>query len=454
MEYASAQIFNSVSHISPALPGRKFIVLGGPAPEISGLNLLNLEGALGFACDAVILLKHIDPPELANVLSEAPDPAVPIADFFGNHPVRRDFIGSLLNDESAKEMQHALTPILHRLKELPFRAEREDREPMTLLRLAYSRNAPAKAAFDPGYPLTVQYPLVGTGAGTREKLEFLAEQDLFRRRHFTRTHACGKCGSSRLHVYEACSECGGSDLADEVVIHHYRCGCQEPESHFIQGDLLVCPKCHRGLHHIGIDYGKPGKVVVCGSCGAVNSEPLVNFICLDCSTVTAADRASETDWYHYDLTEKGLATLREGRLPRFEPASPIGLGARAYTPREFRLLAVHEMRAARRFERPFTMARITFPNVDSIRRDLGLLATDVAVRHAIDAIVGTVRGSDFVGAGSNTSIIIGFPETAAESFRHIEDRIRKSIHDAVVVPLKLSFDIAEGDAIVDMLAKD
>ncbi len=456
MENATAPLSDSgsVTHISPASAAGKFIVLGGPVPEISGLNLLNLEGTIGFQCDAVILLKHIDPPELANVLSEAPDPAVPIADFFGNHPVRRDFIGSLLNDESAKEMQQSITPILRRLKELPFRAAREDRPWMTLLRLAYSRDAPAKAILDPGYPLTVQYPLVGTGVGTREQLEYLAEQDLFRRRHFTRTHGCSKCGSARLHVYEACSGCGSADLADEVLIHHYRCGCQESESHFIQGDLLICPKCHRGLRHLGIDYGKPGNVVVCRGCGAANSEPLVNFVCLDCSTVTAAERATETDWYHYDLTEKGLATLRDGRLPRFEPVRPLSLDPRAYSLREFILLAAHEMRTSSSFRRPFTVARISFSNSDTIRHDLGLPAIDIALRHAADAAVKTLRGSDFVSTGDGPSIFIGFPGIATTDFRKFEDRIRKSILDAVVVPLALTFDIAEGDAIKDMLAKD
>ena len=76
--------------------GRQFITLGGPVPDISGLKLLNLEGVVGLHCDAIVLLKHIDPPELDSVLRRAPDPAVPSVDFFGNHPIRRDFIGSHL----------------------------------------------------------------------------------------------------------------------------------------------------------------------------------------------------------------------------------------------------------------------------------------------------------------------------------------------------------------------
>jgi len=426
------------------------MILGGPAPNISGLNL---EGTIGFHCDAVILLKHIDPPELADVLKQAPDPAVPIADFFGNHPVRRDFVGSLFNGESAKEMQQSFAPIWSRLKELPFRAAQEDRAGLTILRLAYSRDAPVKAAFNPAYPLIVQYPLVGTGTGVRQQLELLANEGLLCRRHFARTHACNKCGSARQNVYEACPACGDSDLIEKVLVHHYRCGCQEPESGFIQGDLLVCPKCRRELRHLGVDYGKPGKIVACRGCGAVNSTPNVNFMCLDCSAVTPAEGAPATDWSHYDLTDLGLSSLRNGRLPKFGSTPVLERISGAYSPRDFGLIATQEKRAARQLKWPFSVARVTFPNIDVVRRDLGLVATDAAIREAADAIVRMVRAGDFVGVGNAPSLVIAFPGIASVEFGVIEDRIRKTIHDAVEAPLELKVDVAEGDAVIELFSR-
>jgi hypothetical protein len=104
MNAVNLQPRDAETRVPPVPMGRRYMVFGGPAPDISGLNLLNLEGIVGADCDGIILLKHINPLELTNALAESPDPAVPVADFFGNHPVRRDFIGSLLNDESAKEM--------------------------------------------------------------------------------------------------------------------------------------------------------------------------------------------------------------------------------------------------------------------------------------------------------------------------------------------------------------
>jgi hypothetical protein len=442
------------TRVPPVPMGRRYMVFGGPAPDISGLNLLNLEGVVGADCDGIILLKHINPLELTNALAESPDPAVPVADFFGNHPVRRDFIGSLLNDESAKEMGQRFASIWRRLEELPYRAAPQDRTAMTILRLLYSRDAPAKASFYPDYPLTVQYQLVGTGAGVRQHLETLADLELLQRRHFMRTHACNKCGSARQQVYEACPGCGSADIAEEVIVHHYRCGCQRAESYFIQGNLLICPKCRRELKHLGVDYGKPGKICVCRACGVASSEPSSRFVCMDCYTATPAETAPTTDWYHYDLTELGLGRLRMGQLPQSEFPPFSEKGQRAYSPHEFQLLAMQETRVARQYRQAFSIARISFPNLQAIRSQLGILATDAALRRAVDAIVQTVRASDFVGVcNDRTSVIVGFPGTTAAAVRPLEDRIRQILHDTIETPLEFAIEIAESDAAVAMLAR-
>ena len=456
MKTANMQTHRRVTPLSPpseSPASRTFIVLGGPAPDIAGLNLLNLEGAIGSDCDGILLLKHIDVSELAEVFARAPDPTVPVADFFDNHSVRRDFVSSQLNDESVEEMRQVLVPIWRRLDAIPFSALTQDRSGMAILRLAYSRDAPAKATFDPRYSLTVQYPLLGMGPGIRQHLEVLAELDLLHRRHFTRTHACSKCGSARLNVYEACPACGSADLFEEVLFHHYRCGCQEMESHFIQDDLLICPKCRRELRHLGVDYGKPGRVVVCRACSAENSTPNVNFICLDCSGLTSAESAVATDWYHYDLTDLGLSALREGQLPQSEFTPTLDQSPRAYSPREFQLLAVQETRVARQYREDFSVARISFTNLETIRSELGTLAADGIFRRAVDTIVRTVRPRDFVGISSSQSVIFGMPGIAADGVRRIEDRIRQTIHDSIETPLELAVEVAEGDAIAQLFAR-
>jgi len=427
-----------------------FLAMGGEPPIVPGVNL---GGSIGSPLAGIILLAHIDPAELSTVLEDAPDPAVPIADFGNNDALRRDFVGSSFDAASAHEIEHSFAPIWRRLAQFPFKAEREGRSELTTLRLAYSRDTAIEAHFAPNSHRLVEYPLLGTAAGERRQLEMLAGLDLLRRRHFTRTHACAKCESARLHAYEACPGCAGADLREETLVHHYRCGCQEIESRFTQGELLVCPKCHRELRHFGVDYGKPGKTTVCAACGATNSEPFVQFACLDCSSVTSADEAATMDWYHYHLTDDGIRALQQGRLPQFDITPLLESPTHAHSPREFRLLATHELKVAARFNRPFTVARFTVLNLEALMRQRGPVATDASFRRVTDAVVAALRTSDFVGVGTKHSTTIGFPGTSAKEFDAIESRIRRTIDANATSHIELGVEVAEGDAIVEMLAK-
>lgn len=446
---------SKVQYISrPTEAGRidemSFVVLGGAPPVVPGI-------AFGVSadthCAGIVLTDRVETAEFVDALADLPDPGIPIADFGNNSRLRRDFVGETLDASSIADVKQQFAPIWLRLTAIPFRSAPQDRTELTILRLAYSRNRRIDAAFASDSLSLVEYPLLGREAGTRRRLELLAELDLLHRTHFTRTHACDNCRSARLHVYEACPSCGSAELINEPIVHHYRCGWQEPESRFAQGRILACPKCRRELRHFGVDYGKPGDAAVCRGCGESNSEPNVHFACLDCGSVTPAADASPTDWYHYDITEQGLRALHDGRLPRLDIGPLLEGRTRAFTAAEFRLLASEGLRVAQRYERPFSVARFSIAEVDSLRNSVGSVSMNAAFRLAVDAIVETLRESDFVGADGASSILVGFPETTTENVAGIVDRIRAVIATTVSVPLKLGVSMAEGDAIADLLAQ-
>lgn len=427
----------------------RFLFLGNETAAVAGMiRALHTDGPPA----AIILTSRIEPAELTLVLEKAPDPALPIADFGNNHGLRRDFVGGRLEPSELAEASRQFAPIERRLAELPFQASQAERTELTMLRLAYSRDAPIEARFAPESKTIVEYPLIGTTSGTRRQLELLAHLDLLRRRHFTRTHQCGRCDSARLNTCEACPQCGGADLLEESLVHHFRCGWQDGESHFTQGRILVCPKCRRELRHLGVDYDKPGIVVVCRACKATNSEPIVQFACLDCSAVTASADAASIDWYHYDLTEEGIRALRQGHLPRFDIGPLLEGRPRAFSYQEFRLLATQDARVARRYSRPFAVARFSL-GIEALRRQVGSVETDIAFRKVVDAIVGALRTGDFVSTAGTSSIIVGFPETSAANVAPVVERVRSTIRNVTTVPFDLDVDVAEGDAISDLLAE-
>jgi GGDEF domain-containing protein len=448
----------SVESLSPAesaadldaVAPRGFLPLGGSPPLVPDPVVWSDPGD---DFSAIVLLGRVEPDDLSHILETAPDPALPIADFGGNPVLRRDFSGTLFGSGSIEELRHAFGPIWRRLAEIPFKAVHHDVTELTILRLAYSRSAPIAASFDPTSRNLVEYPMLGALPGLRNHLETLARLDLLHRRHFARVHSCIKCASARLHVYEACPECGGANLNEQELVHHYRCGCQEVESSFRRGDHLVCPKCRRTLHHLGVDYGKPGKVAVCGACSTVCSDPSVQFTCLDCCTVMSSENATSTDWYHYDLTDEGVRALRQGRLPQFDIAPLLEGRTRIYAPHEFSLLAMHELKVAERCDRPFSVARLTVLNFESLVQK-GTIAADAGFQLVADAISNGLRSSDFVGVDTGHSAVIGFPNTSSKDIQITARRIQQAIDAAAAGHVQIGIEVAEGKAIVDLLSRD
>jgi hypothetical protein len=432
-------------HRAASATENSLLVLGGEGP--------GFDEELDLHCAGIVLAGRVEPANFAALLDRLPDPAIPIADFANNRDLRRDFTGAGFVSANIAELKQIFMPIWTRLADLPFRAAPEDRVDMTVLRLSYSRDSMIEAKLAADSPLLVEYPMLGRTVSTRQRLEMLTNLGLLQRRHFTRTHACGKCGSARLHVCEACPGCGGHELIVEPLVHHYRCGWKEPESAFAKNRELICPKCRRELRHLGVDYDKPGNVTVCHGCGANNAEPIVQFVCLDCAGVTPSADAPASDWYHYTLTADGLTTLREGRLPRLQISPLIADRARMFSPTEFRLLAAQGLRIAHRYDHPFTVARLSLANVEALRAEFGPLKLDLAFRIAVDAIVQSVRETDFASPDGATSLVIAFPETSARDVStNVVDRLRNLMMGTIAAPFELSADILTGEEIASFLA--
>jgi hypothetical protein len=331
--------------------------------------------------------------------------------------------------------------MLKRLADLPFRATRTERAEMNILRLAYTREIPVEASFNRDTKWLVDYRLVGQNSNNQERLESLATKGLLKRRHFTRSHTCLRCTSARLFAYEACPQCGGADLADERIVHHYRCGAQEAESHFIRGRRLVCPKCRRDLKHFGMDYGKSGVIVHCRSCGSSHGEPDPYFICLDCSAQIPAGKAFQNDWYHYDLTEAGITALRDGKLPSVQ----MGNDSDKRALREFILLASAAVHSANRFGRAFTVAELsTDVRPGGVR--------DEAMRQALGTAIEMLPPGNFAAAAGR-SILLGFPETSSADATAFVNTLLSAIEQRTRLPLGLATAIHEGDHIAEWLRK-
>lgn len=134
----------------------------------------------------------------------------------------------------------------------------------------------------------------------------------FLRSEFADTiHICSFCGHFHLNFREVCSHCRNANLAEEINIHHFRCGYIGSETEFLSRGMR-CPKCRRQLKHIGVDYDQPAVSFRCLCCENTFGEPLVSCLCIKCGREFPVEKAIKQVVRRYFLTSEGKRYARNG----------------------------------------------------------------------------------------------------------------------------------------------
>ena len=146
-------------------------------------------------------------------------------------------------------------------------------------------------------------------------LDNLTSKEFFRIRYEDIVHLCTNCYSGFLNYREICPKCESSDLYTENLIHHFVCAHVAPESDFINGDQMICPKCNRLLRHIGVDYDKPSIIYTCNKCGHHFQDSVMKAHCMSCNIEHNVDSLLERKIYNYELTALGEESAINGLVP-------------------------------------------------------------------------------------------------------------------------------------------
>ena len=99
-----------------------------------------------------------------------------------------------------------------------------------------------------------------------EYLEFLRSNQYLEKQFFDKVHICPSCFHHQLNFREICPSCNSSHIQLTKQLHHYSCGFVAPEQQYRQGLEYECPKCHKMLRHIGVDYSEPSEIFLCNHC--------------------------------------------------------------------------------------------------------------------------------------------------------------------------------------------
>lgn len=302
----------------------------------------------GERLDAVVLTAPAPDHAIRLILNNIKDPLVPIVSLVPDERQCLDASGP-----GERQVWARAYDISARLQDLPPAIRHSAQPEDILLARMYSRNAGLIPVYDSSSRDLVRYPVAGALEDVPAAATALVEKGCLIRSFFDRIHCCPQCRSGHLSVREECHSCRSPNIREEVVIHHFECACEAPESHFRAGPGLTCPKCARPLRHIGLDYDKPGSISHCADCGAINDKPNVGFKCIDCGAQATPDQVPARTWYAYEMTSAGLRRILH------ETAAPAAAEPRVD---RFQILLEYAQQEEREFGSAYQVARVTFAN--------------------------------------------------------------------------------------------
>jgi hypothetical protein len=213
------------------------------------------------------------------------------------------------HNPSVAGMLLALKPVYGRMAQIYDQCAALQEEPWILLAHLAVRDKVLTPYDDVGSPGVAAYREATIFSQLSASIELLVGVGFLERAFVERLNLCPNCRSARLLVREECAACRSSNVKDEPIVHHFRCGHQAPEKQFRSGEDFICPKCARPLLHFSVDYDQPGTVVSCAQCGHAAGESRIGYRCLDCNQKDDAERLETLDISSYALTGTARATV-------------------------------------------------------------------------------------------------------------------------------------------------
>jgi len=204
-------------------------------------------------------------------------------------------------------------------------------------RLLDGRIAEINPEIDITSKLGFRYPLADSILETPSDegiriIEELEESGVLKKSFYDKLPKCPSCGSFETRPGSYCPKCGSAHLTKGSVIEHYACGYIGFEREFQTESAsekgiapsLTCPKCHKELKQLGVDYSRPGFFYKCNSCGEMTNEPDIKWRCSDCGSTYTHREIDEIDTYSYRLNEANRRKVELEIIPKRQIQEYLG----------------------------------------------------------------------------------------------------------------------------------
>jgi len=278
-------------------------------------------------------------------------------------------------------------------------------------------------------------------------LEFLKRRGLLQGEFVDRIHACNFCFSSYLNFREVCTDCGSADIESEDLVHHFSCGYVGPESDYLYEGDKICPKCHKHLRHIGVDYDQPSQIFYCHSCTKTFQEPETDSLCFNCGRKNTPDHLIRRDIFEFELTALGQVSAASGTV--FSLQEEFGQEVTILPFEMYQVALNMEIERIKRYGvSKSSAARISFENYVEIVASLGEESKELSTQISLQ-INDLIRTSDVVSYYNDTILLFLLTETNSENAMTAVNRFVAQVQELVSKNLSIALKIDHAIASID-----
>lgn len=100
--------------------------------------------------------------------------------------------------------------------------------------------------------------------------------------------SCIQCNSMRILPNFSCPVCNGTNFVQGKLIEHFKCGNVSVDNSYKENK---CPKCHKEIKILGVDYKTMDNYYICNDCGNKFSDPSQDFLCIKCNNRFPLEKA-------------------------------------------------------------------------------------------------------------------------------------------------------------------
>ena len=315
----------------------------------------------------------------------------------------------------------------------PTEDEREDDLFLRVLRFIFTRGKRIEPVRDRTSFFGITYPQLECFFSKEDyalynTLEFLEENGSIEGDFFEKVHFCNRCHCSFLNFIEVCPNCGSANLLEENLIHHFPCAYVGPESDFMKGGQLICPKCNKKLKGLGVDYDKPAVIHKCNQCGFVTQEPDVKTICFNCEKESSPEDLIVQTIKVYTLTSVGENFAIYGFESPLLKALREQLNILPYN--SFLTLIQLELERSKRYGVESSVVAFQIVNLNDIYAKLGK-KTDRLLKEIGALIKVATRKSDVLTILNEGMVVLLLPHTPLKGADVVKNRIVSEIHKLI-----------------------